>query len=111
MFRFIGLLSIIPATVLLTISFFVIYATKKTEGEGLKKFGMTIAVLLWICSFLVFSAGVASVFCPRHGMMFKHHHEMMMKGDMKGEMPCCDMHKKGEHKKDMEGTEKPEKTK
>ena len=94
MFRFMGLLSIIPATVLLTISFFVLYATKKTEGDGLKKFGMVVSVLLWVCSLLIFSAGVTSVFIHHHGM-FKHPGCCeMMKGEMNEKGQCGDMMKK-----------------
>ena len=108
MFRFMGLLSIIPATVLLTISFFVIYATKKSEGEGLKKFGMVVAVLLWLCSLLIFTAGVTSVFIHPHNGMFKHPGCCEMKGGMDEKGQCCNMMKK---KGDMKGMETPEKGK
>jgi len=76
--RFVGLIAVIPATMFLAVSFFVLFAAGKTELAGLKKFAKTIAVLLWICSALIFTAGVSTVFmggCP----MMKHH------------MKCCGM--------------------
>lgn len=58
MSRFLGLFAIIPTSVLLTISFFVLVVLRKIEGQGLKTFGYVIVVLLWIAAAMVFSAGI-----------------------------------------------------
>ncbi|PIP20416.1 MAG: hypothetical protein COX40_04895 [Candidatus Omnitrophica bacterium CG23_combo_of_CG06-09_8_20_14_all_40_11] len=103
MFRLVGLFAIIPTTVLLTISFFVLYTLRRTDTQGLKAFGYVIAALLWLSALLVFSAGVYTVVsghtpmeCAMHGMMKTHMQEMMeskMLGAMSGQMPAM-MHGK-----------------
>jgi hypothetical protein len=80
MFRLIGLFAIIPATVLLTISFFVLFALRKIEVQGLKAFGYVVAALLWIGVLLVLSLGLYTISkgrCPMVCPMAK-----MMKGQM-----------------------------
>ncbi len=85
MFRLIGLFAIIPATVLLTISFFVLFALRKVEVQGLKAFGYVIAGLLWVGVLLVLSLGLytlstgrCAMICPMQGMMKGHMQGMMM---------------------------------
>ncbi len=79
MFRLLGLFAIIPTTVLLTISFFVLFTLRKTEAGGLKVFGYVISVLLWCGALLVFSLGIYTIStgrcimqemmrCKMHGM-------------------------------------------
>lgn len=84
MFRLLGLLAIIPATLLLTTSFFVLFVMRKIETGGLKVFGYVIVALLWIASLLVFSAGVYTVSTGRHPMMYMM--QEMMKSPMHGMM-------------------------
>jgi hypothetical protein len=79
-FRLVGLFTIIPATLLLTISFFVLFLLRKIETEGLKAFGYVITTLLWVGAVLVLSAGVYIISTGRHPMM-----EMMQQ--MHGRMP------------------------
>ncbi len=104
-FRFIGLFAIIPATVLLTVSFFVLFTLRKAETQGLKAFGYVVAVLLWLAAFLFFSVGVYTVSSgnrlimpmmqqmmgyPMHGMMGRQMPPMMQgqrQRMMKGQMP------------------------
>lgn len=79
-FRLMGLFAIIPATVLLTISFFVLLALRKIEPHGLKVFGYVITALLWCCALLVFSLGVYKLStgrCPMQEMMQCKMHGMM----------------------------------
>lgn len=71
--------SIIPATVFLTVSFFVLFAVQKTETQGLKQFGRIVAVLLWISSAAVLSMGIFVLTTGRHPL-FSMHHKMMMGG-------------------------------
>ena len=92
--RLIGLFAIIPATVLLTISFFVLFALRKAETQGLKAFGYVIAALLWVGVLLVGSSGIYvistgrfPIACPMREMMMKGKmHGMMMGGQMPGMM-------------------------
>jgi len=50
--------SLIPTTMELTLSFFVLVVLRKVEEQALKVFGYVIAALLWLCALLVFSSGV-----------------------------------------------------
>lgn len=74
--RIIGVCALIPTTMLLAVSFFVLFAIKKTEAQGIKAFGYCVAAFLWISALLVFSAGVYTVstgrpfkMCPMQQMM------------------------------------------
>lgn len=80
LFRVLGLFAIIPATVLLTISFFVLFALRKVEAAGLKAFGYVVAALLWLGALMVFSLGIYTVSTGRHPMM------SMMQGMKCGQM-------------------------
>jgi hypothetical protein len=88
MFRLLGLFAIIPTTVLLTISFFVLFTLRKTEAGGLKVFGYVISALLWCGALLVFSLGIYTIStgrcimqemmqCKMQGMMGEHMPKMM----------------------------------
>jgi hypothetical protein len=68
-FRLLGLFAIIPTTLLMTVSFFVLFAIRKIEEQGLKTFGYVIIGLLWFAAFLVFSLGVYAVSSGRHPIM------------------------------------------
>ncbi len=72
-FRLCGMFFVIPATVLLTVSFFVLFAIRKVETRNLKTFGLVVAVLLWICAAIVFFAGVYTMSTGKPVMM----HSMM----------------------------------
>lgn len=52
-----GVFLIVPATILVTISFFVLVTARKVEGEVLKAFGYVIAVFLWISALFLLSVG------------------------------------------------------
>jgi len=88
MFRLLGLFAIIPTTVLLTISFFVLFTLRKTEAGGFKAFGYVILALLWCGALLVFSLGIYTIStgrcimqemmqCKMQGMMGEHMPKMM----------------------------------
>jgi len=62
-----GLFSLVQAVGILTVSFFVLFALRKVDAQGLKVFGLVIAVLLWISAALVFGKGMYG----RPGMMDK----------------------------------------
>ena len=81
--RLIGVFAIVPTTILLTISFFVLFALRKVEQQGLKAFGYVIAVLLWISAALIFGAGLYTITTGQHPMMPMM--QEMMKGSMMGQ--------------------------
>ncbi|MFH0802263.1 MAG: hypothetical protein V2A78_07745 [bacterium] len=66
MFRFFGLFTLIPATVLLTISFFVLFTRTRVDSPGLKKFGMLAATLLWVSAGLILLAGLYILVTGHH---------------------------------------------
>ncbi len=68
MFRLIGLFAIVPTALLLTVSFFVLFAIRKVEVDGLRVFGYVVAAVLWIAALLVFSAGVYTIYTGRNAM-------------------------------------------
>jgi uncharacterized membrane protein len=82
--RIIGLFAIIPATVLLTISFFVLFTLRKVETQGLKAFGYVVASFLWVSALLVFSMGIYVLSTGRHPAMALM--QEMMKCKMHGTM-------------------------
>lgn len=57
-FRLAGFLSMIPATMMVTVSFFVLFAVSKADQKQLKAFGWVIAGLLWLCALLVLTSGL-----------------------------------------------------
>jgi len=63
-----GLCLIVPVSVLLAVSFFVLFAVRKVETDVLKKFGFAVALLLWISAALVFLTGIAG----HHRMCCRH---------------------------------------
>ncbi|MCX5707160.1 MAG: hypothetical protein NTW13_05880 [Candidatus Omnitrophica bacterium] len=92
--RLTGLCAIIPTTLLLTVSFFVLFILRKVESNILKAFGYVVASLLWLSALLVFSCGVytlATGKCPMQKMMEEKRgmmcQKMMDKQMMKDKMP------------------------
>ncbi len=85
--RLAGLCAIVPMTLILTVSFFVLFALREVKSNVLKAFGYVIAALLWISALLIFSVGVytlATGRSPMHKMMQKH--EMMCQKMMDKQM-------------------------
>ena len=64
--RLLAIFSVIPVTLLLTISFFVLYAVKRTATRGLRNFGYLVAVLLWLSALLVASVGYYALLTGQH---------------------------------------------
>jgi hypothetical protein len=70
--RLMGLCAIIPTTLVLTVSFFVLFALREVKSNVLKAFGYVVAALLWVSALLIFSSGVftlATGKCPMQKMM------------------------------------------
>ncbi len=66
MIRFMGFFTIIPASVLLAISFFVLFALIKIESPPLKNLGRIVAVLLWISAALLLLMGLYILVTGHH---------------------------------------------
>ncbi|MDD2679340.1 MAG: hypothetical protein PHO03_00860 [Candidatus Omnitrophica bacterium] len=71
-----GCFSLIPVTVLLTVSFFVLVTLQKVVSAKLKLFGVAVAVLLWLSALLILSSGIYAagtgrlfLRCPMMDMM------------------------------------------
>ncbi|MBC8436312.1 MAG: hypothetical protein ISS32_02290 [Candidatus Omnitrophica bacterium] len=72
-----ALSGILPATLLLAASFFVLLAARKAEKEqALKVFGYVIVALLWLAALIALTAGIynypygrRSLKCMKSGMM------------------------------------------
>ncbi|MCX5693780.1 MAG: hypothetical protein NT014_01400 [Candidatus Omnitrophica bacterium] len=52
------LMAIVPVAVLLTASFFVIFALRQVEERALKAFGYVVVGFLWLATIVVFSSAV-----------------------------------------------------
>lgn len=52
------LMAIVPIAVLLTVSFFVLYALRKVEEKALRAFGQVVVVFLWLAALVIFSGAV-----------------------------------------------------
>ena len=71
--RLLGMYTIIPATLFLTISFFVMFTIRKIENRGLKNFGNMIVFLLWACALMIFLSGIYAVITGRHPIVMIIH--------------------------------------
>jgi len=49
-----SLFVVIPVSLLLALSFFVLVAVRKVEGNALKTFGQVVASLLWLAALILF---------------------------------------------------------
>jgi mannose/fructose/N-acetylgalactosamine-specific phosphotransferase system component IIC len=89
-FRLLGVFAFVHATVILTISFFVIFALRKVETKNLKMFGRVIVGLLWLGAILVFSVGIYITYkgkCKMRPMMQQMMQPHMQHHMMKDKMP------------------------
>lgn len=88
-----GVFAIVPTTILLTISFFVLFAIRKVDSEGLKSFGRVIVLLLWVSATVIFGAGLYTISTGHHPLV------PTMREMMKCRMECPMMEKMAkEHK-------------
>ena len=67
--RLLGLFAVIPISLLLTVSFFVLIAVCKLENKALKAFGYVIATLLWVAVIVAFSVGLYVVITGKHPLI------------------------------------------
>ncbi|MGB2662099.1 MAG: hypothetical protein WBB86_01060 [Candidatus Omnitrophota bacterium] len=71
MMKFCPLFSVVPATILLIVSFFVLFAAERVGSKGLKTFGWVLAVLLWIYAAGIVSMGTYAVMSGGQSLMMK----------------------------------------
>ncbi len=85
MFKVMGLILLVPASVLLALSFFVLLVLSKMEKGRLRLFGYAVVAVLWVVSASIFSAGIYKI-C---GCSYKKGCPMqeMMRGKMSGMVP------------------------
>jgi len=72
MARLSHLLAIVPVALLLTVSFFVLFALRKIEEKSLRIFGCVVVSFLWLATLVVFSSAVYKIAqgsAPMKGMM------------------------------------------
>ncbi|MCX5695473.1 MAG: hypothetical protein NTW18_02255 [Candidatus Omnitrophica bacterium] len=88
-----GYFALVPATMLLVVSFFVLFTLGKVVSRNLKLFGAVIVALLWLSALLIFSTGAYTTVkgrppfkCPMMEMM-KGKQDMMPGGMMQAPQP------------------------
>ena len=84
-----GLFAVVPASLLLAVSFFILIALRKSEEKNIKTFGYVVATLLCLSAVLVFAAGVYSLATGRGCMMEKtmqYKKEHLMRSGYPGHM-------------------------
>jgi len=54
-------MAIVPISVLLTASFFVLFTLRKIEEKGLKSFGYVVAGFLWLAALVIFSGAIYKI--------------------------------------------------
>jgi uncharacterized membrane protein len=64
--RILGLLAVIPSTVLLTLSFFVWYAAERATARIVEQFGLVVVFLLWLCAGIILLLGLVALVTGRH---------------------------------------------
>ncbi|MDD5491575.1 MAG: hypothetical protein PHV60_02705 [bacterium] len=72
-FRLLGIYTIIPATIFLTISYLVMLTLGKVETKGLRILGNFVVFLLWVCALVIFLSGVYAMVTGRHPMVMIIH--------------------------------------
>ncbi len=92
--RLVYLVAIVPISLLLTISFFVLFALRKVEEKGLKAFGYVVVSFLWLAALIVFSGAVYKT-AKGSTMNCMYRQKMMgmsmQQAEQKGNMPAMNM--------------------
>ncbi len=91
MVRLSHLIAVVPISLLLTVSFFVLFVMRKLEDKALKAFGYVVVSFLWLAALVVFSGAVYKTAKGTMAMKCMMH---------KGGMPAMAMPEKGQLPKD-----------
>jgi len=84
MMRLSHLFAIVPISLLLTLSFFVLLTVRKIEEKALKTFGYLVVSLLWLAVLVVFSSVVYSM--GRSSVLMGRIYQRNMKMGQMGQM-------------------------
>lgn len=76
---------VIPMTMLLVVSFFVLITARKIDSRGIKAFGYVVTCLLWICAAFILFVGPSM--CPMKNRMMPMKHKMMQGGHNMPQQP------------------------
>jgi len=97
-----GLFSVVPAAVLLSVSFFVLFTVRKCDSKKLKVFGYIVAGFLWLACALILLSGIYNVLRAPQYMQGNRQYRMGSKscgklrnsmdmgGQQSGTMPMID---------------------
>jgi hypothetical protein len=94
MTKAVSLLALVPISVILAISFFVLVTLRKVSEKGIRAFGYGVAVLLWVAALVIIAGGIYKADTGKPMMPCM----MMGKGPMppmmdRSPMPMPDSHK------------------
>ncbi len=64
-----GLFTLIPASILLAVSFFVFFVAEKAHEKRLKTYGKVVGAVAVIAALIVLSVGIYTVYTGRHPIM------------------------------------------
>lgn len=99
MFKCCALMVLLPVSIFLTLSFFVLLVLRKIEEKWLKAFGYLIVSFLILSTLIVFSGVICGMIKGKRGMGCMLNQKMKMSamsGMMqKNGMPCMEMTEKG----------------
>ncbi|MFA5275615.1 MAG: hypothetical protein WC417_01820 [Candidatus Omnitrophota bacterium] len=84
-------LALVPVTIFLTASFFVLFAARKADTQGLKSFGYLVTGLLWLCAALVFFTSIYGSLVRRNDMMSMRRGMMIQEKQTPAPMPNAPM--------------------
>jgi hypothetical protein len=92
-----GLTALVPAGVLLAISYYVLVANDKVEKESIKAFGRVVIVILWISTALVVSVGLYGLGAGRPPMMRGAHQRGITMPKSSGDLMRDQMRQEMQH--------------
>jgi high-affinity K+ transport system ATPase subunit B len=78
------LMAIVPISILLTVSFFVLFTLRKIEERALKAFGYVVVSFLWLAALVIFSGAVYKT--AQGSLMMKSRMQQKMKMDCMSQM-------------------------
>ena len=99
MLKFSSLIAIVPISVLLTISFFMLLTLRRVEEKGLKAFGYLVTAFLWLAALIIFLGAVYNMGRVPGRMKYMMHQRMKMESMpqmmQQSNMPGMTMPEKG----------------
>ncbi len=78
MSRIAPIIAVVPISLLLALSFFVLLSIRKAETKGLKAFGYVVAGILWLSVLVILLGGVYKIAKGGYQEKYMMHKKMMM---------------------------------